>query len=196
MMRAATWVGMTAMALGLAGCATIQELAALRLVDFSFDRVSDVKLAGIRLGDRTSFSQLGASEAAVIGLAVTAQDVPLDLVVHVRALNPADNKVSARLTQLDWTFFVEESRIADGKLASTYLLPPGEPVDVPLAVRIGLLDHFQGGARELFELALAIAGTGAVTKEIRIEAKPTVQTSMGPLQYPGVITIRREVGSR
>ena len=54
----------------------------------------------------------------------------------------------------------------------------------------------RGSAQDLFDLALALAGQGGATKEVRLEALPTVQTSMGPIQYPSRIVIRRQVGGR
>ena len=182
--------------LSLYGCTTLQELAALRLVDFSLDRVDQVRIAGVRIDDRRSFSDLSAAEAAQLIAAVAARDVPLDPVVHVRAENPPDNRVSARLVDLDWTLFLEDRETVAGKLAGAYLLPPGEPVDVPIAAQLDLVEFFGGSARDLFELALGFAGLGGATKEVRLEALPTVQTSLGPIRYPSRIVIRRDVGVR
>jgi hypothetical protein len=189
-------VAIAGLACGMIGCAALQEIAALRLVDFSLDRVDNVRLAGIRVDDRSSYSDLTAAEAAKLATAVVASDVPLDLVIHVRAENPRDNPVAARLVDLDWTLFLEDHETVSGHLAGTYLLPPGEPVDVPVGAHLDLLQFFRGSGRDLFEMALALSGQGGATKEVRLEAIPTVQTSMGPMSFPGRIVIRRQVGGR
>jgi hypothetical protein len=65
-----------------------------------------------------------------------------------------------------------------------------------VGVRLDLYDLADGGLGDLLELALAIAGYEGARKEIRLEALPTIQTALGPIRYPGRITIRREVGTR
>jgi hypothetical protein len=174
----------------MAGCATLQELAALHQVAFAFDRVSEVRLAGIALDRVDGWSQLTTIDAARLVAAVASGNVPLDLVVHVRAENPSDNHVTARLVGLDWTFFVEDRKTVAGHVAGGLSLPPGQPVDVPVPVALNLSDYFHDGARDLFELALGIAGRGN-TRSIRLEATPTIETSLGPIRYPEPIVIER-----
>ena len=48
----------------LSGCATLQQVLALRNVDFTVDRVSDLRLAGVELGGVTSFADVGFADAA------------------------------------------------------------------------------------------------------------------------------------
>ncbi|HYM82326.1 MAG TPA: hypothetical protein VEY91_13060 [Candidatus Limnocylindria bacterium] len=189
-------LGIAAVPALLLGCATLQEIAALRQVAFSIDRVSDVRIAGVRVEGTRSYGDLGAADVARLVAAAGARAVPLDMILHVRAENPATNEVSARLVALDWKFFIEARQIVDGSLPGEFRLPPGEPVDVPLAMRFDLVDFFGGGARELFDLALALSGQGGRSREIRLEAMPTIQTGIGPIRYPDPIVIRRRVGSQ
>jgi hypothetical protein len=176
------------------GCAALQQFAALRQVDFQFDRVSDVRLAGVAIAGKLGYSDLGAVDVARLGAAVLQHDVPLDLTVHVRGTNPATNKVTARMLQLGWTFFVEDRSVVGGELAETYQFEPGVTVDVPIRVRFNAYDKFGGGGKSLFELALAIAGVGGHTSQVRADLVPTVETSLGPIRYPAPITVRRTIG--
>ena len=45
-----TWPAL-AFVVALSGCATLQQLVALRDVDFDIDRLSDVRLAGVDLSN-------------------------------------------------------------------------------------------------------------------------------------------------
>jgi hypothetical protein len=185
------WVGL---ALAAAGCATLQEVAALRRVVFDLDRVSDVVLAGVRLDGMDGWTDLRPTDATRLAAAVASRELPLDLTLHLRAQNPPDNDVSARLTELDWTMFIEDRRTLSGRLGGSYLLPPGEPVDVPLAVHIDLMEWFDGRARDLFDVALAIAGWGGSPRRLSLEMVPTIDTPLGPIRYPTPIRVEREVG--
>jgi hypothetical protein len=179
----------------LAGCATLQQLAALRDVDFSVDRVSGVRLAGIDLTGVRSYSDLGVTDAGRLALAVSQRELPMDFRVHLTALNPEDNSVDARLVRLDWTLFLQGRETLSGVFADETLLPRGQPTDVPISVSLDLIDFFEGSARDLFDLAMDIAGQGGEPTEVTLRAVPTVDTALGPIRYPQPITIvSREVG--
>ena len=177
--------------IALPGCTALQELAALRTVTFAFAGVSDVRLAGIRIGAGSSYSSLGLADAARLGAAIIAQQVPLDFVAHVSASNPPENTVSARMLDLGWTLFIENRQMLNGQLGGAVAIAPGRTADVPLAVRFDLLQLGSGGARDLFDLALAISGQGPVQKDLRLELVPTIETSLGPIQYPTPVVVSR-----
>lgn len=173
------------------GCATFQQVMALRNVDFAFDRVSNVRLAGVDVSRVRSFSDLSLGDAARLTAAVADRNLPLSLDVHLSALNPPDNSVDARLVRMDWTFLLEGREALSGVFADEILLPPGEPRTVPLSVGLNLVEFVDGSARELVDLALSIAGAGGSPAELAVLASPTVQTVLGPIRYPRPLTLVR-----
>jgi hypothetical protein len=181
-------------ALCLSGCAALQQFAALSQVDFQFDRVSDVRIAGVAVSGKSGYSDLGVVDIARLSAAVASHNVPIDLVLHIRGTNPASNSVTARMIELGWTFFVEDRELVAGKLTESYVFEPGTPTDVPLSVHFNAWNQSGGGAQSLFELALAIAGVEGYRKEIRADLVPTIDTSLGRIRYPAPITVRRTVG--
>jgi hypothetical protein len=181
--------------LGLAGCASLQQIAALRDVDFSVDRLSDVRLAGVDLARVRSYSQLSVTEAARLASAVSQRTLPMAFTVHLSALNPEDNSVDARLVRMDWTLLLQNRETLSGTFADETILPRGRPTDVPIDVSLDLLDFFEGSAQDLFDLALSIADPNAPPTEVALRATPTVDTALGPIRYPRPITIvSRDVG--
>jgi len=177
------------------GCATLQQLAALRNVDFTLDRVSDVYLAGIDLARIDSYEDLTVTQVARLALGLRERELPMDFEVHLLAENPADNATDARLVRMDWTLLLQGRETLSGTFADEVLLPPGRPTDVPIGVSLNLVEFFEGSGRDLVELALAISGRGGAPKEIALEATPVVDTALGPMRYPRPITIvSREVG--
>lgn len=183
-------------ALSLSACTTIRGVAALGRVDFSLDRVGDLRLAGVPLDRIRSYQDLSVGEIAQLGVAVARNDVPLDFLLHVRAENPADNTVTAQLMRLDWTLLLQNRETISGSVDTTYALPPGVPQDVPVAMHVDLTEFFGGSAKDLVELALNLAGQGGEPKEITLRGTPTIDTPLGPIRYPEPLTIAsRRVGS-
>jgi hypothetical protein len=171
------------------GCASLQQFAALRSVDFSLDRVSNPRLAGIDLGQIRSYGDLGFADAARLALAVTQENLPMDFQLHLRAENPAENATEARLMRMDWTLFLQDRETLSGVFEEEVLLPPGQPRDVPIRMSLDLMEFFEGSAQDLLELALSIAGRGGVPQEVALRASPVVDTPLGPIRYPTPITI-------
>lgn len=181
--------------LGLAGCATLQQIAALRMVDFSIDRLTDVRLAGIDLSSVRSWSDLGTVDAGRLVLAVSQRALPLDFQLHLTAENPADNSVDARLVRMDWMLLLQDRETLSGVFANELLLPRGQPTDVPITISLDLLEFFDGNAQDLLNLVLALTGQGGAPTEVTLRATPTIDTALGPIRYPQPITIvSRKVG--
>lgn len=184
-------VSAVALVLALSGCATVQQIMALRDVDFSFDRVAEVRLAGLDIRRLDSFADLGIADASRLMTAVAERDLPLTLDVHVRAVNPEDNTVDARLVRMDWTLLIEGRETLSGVFDDEIVLPPGEPRDVPVPVSLNLVEFFDGSARDLVDLARSLAGVGGRPAEVALRASPVVETALGPIRYPRPLTLAR-----
>lgn len=177
------------------GCQTLREIAALRDVAFAIDRVADARLAGVPLDDLRRYEDLSPADILRLTSAVANQRLPLDFELHLTAENPADNSVDARLVGLDWTLLLDDRETISGVFDETVVLPPGRPTDIGIPIRLDLVDFFDSGARDLIELALAVAGQGGSPKRVTLQAIPTVETPVGPIRYPNPVTIvARDVG--
>jgi hypothetical protein len=180
---------------GAAGCATMRQIVALRQVNFTIDGVANVRLAGIDVSAKRSYRDFAAAEATRLAAALARRDLPLAFDLHLLAENPAENRVTARLIRMEWTLLLEDQETISGAIEREITFPPGEPRDLPIAIQLNLVDFFQQNAEHLVDLALNLAGQGGETKRIKLQALPTIETALGPITYPGRITIvSREVG--
>lgn len=174
----------------LPGCASVNQLVALRNMTFDFAGISDVRIAGIPVREGARFGSLSVQDAARLSVAVASNAVPLELIAHVNATNPQSNAATARMTALDWSLFVEDRRALSGGIDHEFSVPPGRTTDLALPVRFDLLQLLDGGgARDFYELALAIAGQGDIHKNLRLELVPTIETSLGAMRFPGPIVV-------
>ena len=183
-----------AVALSLAGCQTIREVTQLRKVDFQIDRVAETTLANVSIERLQNYEDLTAAEVIRLSNAAAAGEMPLDFTLQLRAENPPDNSVAARLVELDWTLFLDDTETISGVFDSPTTLPPGEPQTIGIPVRVDVVRFFGRNLRDLVSLAQAVSGRGEA-QVVELKARPTIQTAIGPIRYPNEITIvRREVG--
>lgn len=175
--------------LSSAGCATVQQILALSQVDFSLAGADQGVLAGIDISRLRSARDLTPGQLLAVVAAVQSGRLPLSFTLHVAADNPAENP-TARLLQLDWTLLLEGRETVSGRLDQAFLIPAGDRTDVPLRVELDLLRFYEDNARDLADLAIALAGgSGGAPKSIELRARPTVDTELGPIAYPGEIAI-------
>jgi len=178
------------------GCQTLQQIANLRFVEFDIDRVTNAELASVNLDRVRSQRDLGAIDLARIGAALATGSLPFEFTLHLGAENPSANNTPARLIAMDWTLFLEDRETISGTLDQNILLPAGQRTDIPIPIRLDLVDFFGHNLTDLVELALAVSGQGGRPKDIKIMAQPTIDTPLGPIRYPQPITIAaHNVGS-
>ena len=170
-------------------------VAALRNVDFALNGVDALRLAGVDLSNVRSYSDISVGDGLRLVQAVSARELPLELRLDVEGTNPAENSVTARMVEMDWTLLLEGRETVTGGIEREVVLPPGQPTAIPLTVSVNLIEFFEGNARDLFELALSLAGQGGESKEVALRILPTVSTPLGPIRYPNPVTIvNREIG--
>jgi hypothetical protein len=185
-----------AVILGLAGCATLQQIAALRHVDFALTGVQNGRLAGVRLERIASYRDLSTVELGRLALAVARDDLPLSFTVNVKAENPVGNSATATMVRLAWTLLLDDKETIRGVLDSSYTLPPGQPVTIPLQMSLDLTEFFDGPTESLIDLAAGLAGVRADPTRVTLRAVPSIDTPLGRMDYPSPITIvSRTVGA-
>jgi hypothetical protein len=178
----------------LVSCQSLREVANLKDVRFRIDRATDAELAGIRLADVRSYEDLGGADVARLAAAMSRGELPLSFTLQVEAENPPSNSVNARLTKMDWTLLLDENETISGVFDREVVLPPGEPTEVPLEIKLDLLEFFDQNLQGLADLATAVGGDGPPSN-VQLRVRPTVRTPLGEMKYPTPITVvNEEVG--
>ena len=185
-----------AVLIGLAGCATLQQIAALRHVDFALNGVQNGRLAGVRLERIASYRDLSTVEVGRLALAVARDELPLSFTVNLKAENPVGNSATATMVRLAWTLLLDDKETIRGVLDSSYALLPGQPVTIPLQMSLDLTEFFDGSAESMIDLAAGLAGMRADPTRVTLRAVPSIDTPLGRMDYPSPITIvSRTIGA-
>ncbi|HKI59785.1 MAG TPA: hypothetical protein VKA23_02015, partial [Mariprofundaceae bacterium] len=139
--RLAVMLG-AAVLLLLSSCATLQQAMDFSSVKFTFDRVSSARVAGIDLMNLHSVEQLNMFQMARATLALSREDLPLDLTVHVKTENPLVNQIAATLVSMDWTLMLDGRETISGTLNDRITLPAGEAQTIPLRLSLNMFKFF------------------------------------------------------
>ena len=174
--------------LAVTSCTALREVSNLRKVQFAIDRVSEARLAGVDASRLQSYEDLRSTDVLRLGAALSEGELPFAFTLHLQATNPSSNDVNARLTEMDWTLFLQDQETVSGRFEQEVVLPPGEPTDVAFRMELNLVRFFDDNLKGLVNLASAVRGD-APPQTIKLKVQPTVTTSLGPVQYPSPITV-------
>lgn len=202
--RARTGIGPAALILAglffVQSCATLDQVAAalanLKRLQFKIEGVNDFRLAGIPLGDKTSLAQFSGTDALRLASAFGSKKLPADFVLNVLAVNPNDgtggsSKTVSTLTSLECRLLVDGQPTVNGNIERPVEIPgTGQATVIPIRLSLDLFEFFSGRRYEdLVNLALALGGANRTPTKVSLDALPSVTTPIGPIAYPGRLTI-------
>ncbi len=171
-------------------------LANLQRLKFKIAGVRDFRLVGIDIGGKAKLADFNAADVLKLGQAYTAKKLPAELVVDVLAVNPNDGtggttKTASTLTGLECRLLIDGRPTVTGNIDQPVEIPgTGQESAVPVRLSIDLLEFF--GTKtltDLLNLTLALGGRSRSATRVALDAQPTVSTPLGPITYPGRLTI-------
>lgn len=187
----------------LSSCGKVKEITSslmdLRQIRFELNRIDDPVLQGIPINEKFKLNELSINNLLALEKSFSRNEFFLSFNLIVDAKNPNEAKGKSITTKAVINSFPYDLRISDvivasGNIKKSITLPAnGEIVEIPLGVNINLYDIYTSKSyKELFKVALNIAGFNTDKLTIELDAKPEIQTRLGDLS-PGRITIKKQL---
>lgn len=186
--------------LAFSSCAALSDMASvlanLQRLKFKIAGVRDFHLLGLDISGKSKLTDFGATDILKVAQSYSAKTLPVSFVMDVLAVNPNDGtggttKTSSTLTGLECRLLIDGQPTVYGNIENPIEIPgTGQESVIPLRLSLDLLEFFTGKRYEdLVGMALAIGGRNGSAARLSLDAQPTVATPVGPITYPGRITI-------
>lgn len=203
-MKKAVIFGVLAVAVSLAvfinSCNVVKDisntLTNISRLQFKLDNVTNFRLAGIDISNKRSISDISITDGLKLTNAFATKSFPADFVLNVGALNPNDGTKGTRqseatITSLDYRLLLDDVTTITGDISSPVSVPgTGQSINIPMKMSLDLYQFFGNkGYESIANLAMAIGGLGGSPARVKLDIKPTVKTSLGPISYPGRLTV-------
>src|SRR5688572_5011589 len=121
----------------ISACKSMRELRNLTKCQFRVATVQDIALAGVNIQTVRRFSDLKVKDAAKVGAALAAGNLPLTMIVNLEVKNP--NKQLAAMNRIEWIAMIDEFEILNGIMGDRVeVLPDGGTANIPLAISANL----------------------------------------------------------
>jgi hypothetical protein len=195
--RIITIIFFTSFAFMQFGCSGVYDaLTNVQRLQFKLGAVNNFSLAGVNLSNAGGISNINLIDGANLLAAFTRGTLPASFTLNVLAKNPNDGtggtkNTSAVLKSLAWRLLIDDKETINGNIPNTIEIPGvGHETTIPIVMSLDLLKFFQNqGYESLINLALALGGRSGSSARLTLKATPTVDTFLGPITYPGEISI-------
>ncbi len=168
----------------------------LQRLQFKLGAVNNFTLAGINIGGARTINDFNVIDAAKLVAAFASNKFPASFTLNVLAKNPNDGtggtkNTSAVLKSLAWRLFLDDKETINGNITNSIEIPGvGQETTIPIVMSLDLYKFFKDqGYESIVNLALALGGVSGSSARIKLKATPTVDTFLGPITYPGELTI-------
>ena len=163
---------------------------------FKLGNVVNMKVANINITDKQSITDFNLIDGANLLSAFTSGHLNTSFTLNLLALNPNDGtggtpNTSAVIKALAWRLFIDDTELINGNVSQGIEIPGvGKETTIPIDMNFDLLSFFKSDKYDhLLNLAMALGGKNGSSARVKLAIKPTVDTFLGAITYPGEITV-------
>ncbi|MBL8006531.1 MAG: LEA type 2 family protein [Ignavibacteria bacterium] len=178
------------------GCSGISDTVEnAKRLQFKLGSVDGFNIAGVKLKNVSSISNLNITDGAKLLAAFAGGNMQSSFTVNLIAKNPdyagGSKENSSLIKGLDWRLLIDDNEVLTGAIDKTIEIPGvGKQVTIPIPVKIDFMKLLgNGGYESLINLALAIGGKSGNSSKLTLKIKPTIDTFLGGITYPGEIDV-------
>ncbi len=179
----------------LVSCGVYNSLMNISRLKFKLDSVSNFKLSGIPVNNKSSLKDFNALDLVKLSSQITSGSLPVTFILNVDAKNPngnsTGNPADITLEKFPWKLFIDNKETISGNILKPVKVPAaGGTSVIPLNVNFDLVKVFGNlGIEKIINMALKLGGQKSSTSHIKIIADPVLGTPLGNMKYPSSITI-------
>lgn len=170
-------------------CNTKDDFEAFKEADYSLKSVDQVRVNGINLLEKKRAEDFSFSEAAVLFSAFSENKLNATSTLNLNVELAEEHKDrTMKVTQLKWQMLVNDEKALSGVINDAIELKNGVntiTVSSPLAFA---QENGSANLNSLLRMA-TLLNQDKNKANIQLQIKPTVQTSVGPVELPAFINI-------
>lgn len=176
------------------GCSIYHTLTNVQRLQFKLGSVNNFNLAGVNFSNIASINDISALDIIKLTNAFSSGKFPTSFTLNLLAKNPNDGtggttQTTAIIKNLDWRLLIDNNETINGAVQNVEVPGVGQETVIPIQISLDLLQFLNKSYDDLIKLALAIGGKNGSAARLTLKVKPTVDTFLGPITYPGEISV-------
>lgn len=183
----------------LSSCAQLKQLANqianLKDLEFAFEDIESLELAGVNLNRKSKLSDLSTSNVLKLTAAASSKNMPITFNLLIKAKNPnststgSSNSSAATITDFPFDLFIDGKKTFSGNISNNVKVPEAGTIIFPISIGFEMFEMFKSkGYEDMAKMALNLSGFKTEELNLKVKARPKITTAIGALN-PGEITI-------
>ena len=176
------------------GCSSIMQMANIVNCDFRMKSLTQTKLAGVNIENKSSISSLGIMDVGKLTTAYLNKNIPLSFQLNLEAKNP--NSSPALMTKFDWILSIDDIEMTRGTNSEQVQIPGNNGIStIPLQLSFNIYELLQNESKDaLLNFGFNLADASDKPTRIGLKLKPTINIGQVPVSYPSYINVTTQFG--
>ncbi|MEJ8800646.1 hypothetical protein [Pontibacter sp. H249] len=172
-----------------AACKTKDDFEAFKEADYSLKSVDEVRVNGINLLEKKRAEDFSFGEAAVLFSAFSENKLNATSILNLNVdLGEEHKDRTMTVTQLKWQMLVNNEKAVSGVIQEAIQLKNGlNTIKVSSPVAFAQ-ENGSSSLNSLLRIATMLHEDRSKA-QVQLQIKPTVQTSVGPIELPAFINV-------
>ena len=168
-------------------CKTKDDFEAFKEADYALKSVDEVRVNGINLLEKKRVEDFSFSDAAVLFSAFSENKLNATSTLNLNVeLGEEHKDRTMTVTQLKWQMLVNDEKALSGVINEAIQLKHGLNT---ITISSPLAFAQENGSSNLNSLLRIATMLNQDKGKVQVQIKPTVQTSVGPIELPAYINI-------
>jgi len=174
----------------------VDQLKAFEKCRYEITSADSVFLGNVDVTDLVDRKDFNLARIPSLMLAVLRQDVPLKASLKLKIQNPA-NEVAA-INQFEYKILHKNTELATGFVNRKVVVEPGGGVTVvPININSNIYDLLSDPKNQKAFADFIAEGKSSEKKTVlTVKIKPTLDIGNNQIQYPGYITVDKEITNK
>lgn len=186
-------------ALTVMGCGVnkqAQQIKALEKCKYRINSAQNISVAGADVKKLMAGQNINLASLPALAFGLLRKDVPLHATLNMEVTNPSGSL--AAINQFEYKVLINKQELATGFVNQLVSVGAGQSVVVPVDVNVNVY-QFISNAKVMSEISDFLrGGSDGVERKglITLKIRPSIMVGNTLVQYPGFITIDKEVSSK
>ncbi len=174
-----------------------RQVKAFEKCEYQITSADSIYVAGRDVSKLINNATIDISSMPELAFAYLRKDIPLKARLNLQIKNPTANL--AAINQFEYKILIKGQELANGFINQKVSVEPGSSTTVPVNVNANIYQFLSDG-KTMQQIADFIKGgdTNGTEKKgiVTLKIKPTISLAGKLINYPGYITIDKEISSK
>jgi hypothetical protein len=193
-------IGLTFLSLVFLSCGINKQARQLQTLEdciYEIRSADSIYIAGRDVSKMINKNSINLSSMPEFAWAFLRKDVPLKARINLKIKNPTNQ--DAAINRFEYLISVKGQQLANGLVNQKISVAAGDSITVPVSIQANIYQILSNGNTMQEILAFMKGGNDAATEKkgiVTLKIKPSIAIGDNLVNYPGYITIEKEVSSK